>query len=160
MVLYDTLIRSGSPRETEFVAAHELGHAAENHVLKGVALSSVGLLAGFGMLAFVAARAAPWRWAGAEGIADLRAIPLLLLFLAVASLVALPVENAVSRRFEARADRIAIELTGDPDTAVRSFRRLAFSNLADLRPPRPAVWLLYTHPPIPDRIRAALTSRR
>jgi STE24 endopeptidase len=160
MVLYDTLIRSGSPRETEFVAAHELGHAAENHVLKGVTLSSVGLLAGFGMLAFVAARAAPWRWAGAEGIADLRTIPLLLLFLAVASLVALPVENAVSRRFEARADRIAIELTGDPDTAVRSFRRLAFSNLADLRPPRPAVWLLYTHPPIPDRIRAALTSRR
>lgn len=157
MVLYDTLLES-SEDETVFVAAHELGHRAENHVLKGILLSSAGLLVGFGALYLLSRNGAVWRWGGAEGVSDLRAIPLLLSFLLIASLVLLPVENAVSRRFERRADEIAIELTGDSDTAVRSFRRLAYKNIADLAPPEPIVWTLFTHPPIPERITSFLRS--
>ncbi|HEX2052075.1 MAG TPA: M48 family metallopeptidase [Actinomycetota bacterium] len=159
MVLYDTLVDAGDRRETEFVVAHELGHAAENHVAKNVAAASATLLVAFGALGWLATRRGPWAWAGASGVADLRAIPVLLLFALAGTLLAMPLENWVSRRFEARADTIAIELTGDPDTAVRVFRRLAFANLADLRPPPAAVWALYTHPPIPDRIRAATSPR-
>jgi STE24 endopeptidase len=154
MVLYDTLLRAGDQRQTIFVAAHELGHAKEGHVLKGVAASSVGLLAGFGVLALLAQRDALWAWAGASGVGDVRALPLLLLFVSVAGILVLPASNALSRSFEARADQVAIDLTHDPDAAVQSFRRLAFSNLADLRPPSAVVWLFYTHPSIPDRIRA------
>ena len=51
MVLYDTLLRSGTERETLFVVAHELGHEAESHVLKNIALSSAGLLGRFSLLA-------------------------------------------------------------------------------------------------------------
>jgi STE24 endopeptidase len=151
MVLFDTLLDS-SEDETVFVAAHELGHRAENHVLKGVLASSAGLLAGFGALYLMSRSGAPWRWGGAEGVSDLRAIPLLLTFLLTAGLVLLPLENALSRRFERHADEIAIELTGDPDTAVGAFRRLAFKNIADLSPPAPIEWALFTHPPIPERI--------
>ncbi|CAN5663630.1 M48 family metallopeptidase [soil metagenome] len=154
LVLYDTLLEAGGEDATLYVVGHELGHQAENHVLKGVLLSSAGLLAGFGVLAWLGARTAPWSWAGADGVGDLRALPLLLLFATVAGLISLPVENAVSRRFEARADEWAIELTHDPSTATRALRRLALTNLADLRPPSLAVALLYTHPSIPDRIRA------
>jgi STE24 endopeptidase len=154
MVLYDTLLRSGDESQTMFVVAHELGHARESHVLKGVAISSAGLLVGFAGLALLARNDELWAWGGATGVGDVRALPMLLLFAAVAGLVVMPVANALSRSFEAHADRIAIDLTEDPDAAVRSFRRLAYSNLADLRPPRPLVWLLFTHPPIPDRIRA------
>jgi STE24 endopeptidase len=64
----------------------------------------------------------------------------------------LPLENYASRTFERQADEAALELTHDPDIAVRTFRRLAFANIADLDPPQIAVWTLYTHPPIPDRI--------
>jgi len=67
-------------------------------------------------------------------------------------------QNAISRTFERQADRVAISLTGDPDTAVKVYRRLAFSNLADLRPPRVAVWGLFSHPPIPERIRNVLSA--
>jgi STE24 endopeptidase len=154
MVLYDNLLRGGDERQAVFVAAHELGHAREDHVLKNVAIASAGLLAGFALLAVLARQEALWSWAGASGIADVRALPVLLLFVALAELAVLPAANAISRSFEAHADRIAIELTDDPDAAVTSFRRLAFSNLADLRPPGPLVWLLYTHPPTADRIRA------
>ena len=158
IVLYDTLVSAGGERETEFVVAHELGHRIERHVVKNLMIASAGLAAGFGALLWLSARSGPWSWAGAAGIGDLRALPLLVLLVLVANLVALPVETAISRRFEARADEIALELTGDPDTAVRVFRRLAFSNLADLRPPAPVRWFFFHHPPPADRIRAAIVT--
>lgn len=157
LVLYDTLLRSGSEDETILVVAHELGHRMEGHIWKNLALSSVGLLAGFGALAFLARQSGVWDWAGASGIVDLRAIPVLLLFALLAGLVVLPIENTISRNFEARADDIAIELSDSPNTAVRVFRRLGYANLADLKPPAPLVWALFTHPPIPDRIEAVLS---
>jgi STE24 endopeptidase len=160
LVLYDTLLASGSEDETLHVVAHELGHRSENHVAQNVLIASGGLLVGFGALAWLSHRAGFWSWGGASGISDLRAIPLLMLFVAVATLVLLPFENLISRSHEARADEIALELTEDPDTAIRTFRRLAFSNLADLRPPDAAVAILYTHPPIPDRIDRALRFER
>jgi STE24 endopeptidase len=158
MVLYDTLLEAGGEEETLFVVAHELGHKKENHIAKGLLVSSLGLLGGFGVLYLLSKNENVWSWAGAEGVADLKAIPLLLLYLIVAGLLVLPLENGISRRNEATADRIAIELTDDPATAAATFRRLAFANLADLRPPRPAVWALFGHPPIPDRIEAVFRS--
>ena len=152
LVLYDTLIENGDEDETAFVVAHELGHKVENHVAQGVALSVLGLLLSFVALRWLASTEGPWEWAGASGIGDVRALPVLLLFAIAATFVAMPVENAISRRHEAAADRIAIDLTEDPATATRVFRRLALSNISDLRPPTIAVWLFFTHPPTPDRI--------
>lgn len=163
MVLYDTLLAAGDDDETMFVVAHELGHEAEDHVLKGVALSSVGLLAGFALLGWLGGRGWLWAWAGASGPGDLRALPVVALAALVMGLAALPAQNLLSRRFEAQADRIAISLTRRPDVAVRAFRRLAFANIADLDPPPVAVGLLYTHPPLPariERVQAARPRRR
>jgi STE24 endopeptidase len=158
VVLYDTLITDKPIDETLFVVAHELGHESERHVLKNIGFSAVGLFLGFGALAWLVARGPLLSWTGASAITDLRVIPGLVLFATLAGLFLAPVQNAVSRSFEATADRIAFELTGDPDPAIRAFQRLALSNIADLRPPAPAVWFLYGHPPIDDRIEAARTA--
>jgi STE24 endopeptidase len=158
VVVYDTLLSGGRRAETLFVVAHEMGHEKENHVLKNIALASAGLLLGFGGLAWLAGRAWFLSLAGASGVSDLRILPLLLLYAVVAGLLVLPIENGVSRAFERKADEIAVDLTGDPAAGVRSFRRLAFANLADLRAPRIAELTLFTHPPIPDRIRSILSS--
>jgi STE24 endopeptidase len=158
MVLYDTLIEADDEDATAFVVAHELGHQVEGHVLKNVAVASTGMLLGFAALTWLAQRPGVLSWVGASGISDLRILPAILLFVLVANLVALPFQNLVSRRFEARADEIALDLTDDPATATRVFRRLAFANLSDLRPPQPAVTMLFTHPPIASRIDSA-TSR-
>lgn len=154
MVLYDNLVANQPEREITFVAAHELAHEAEGHVWKSVALGSAGLFVGFAVVAALVSRPEVLRWTGASDAADLRTLPVVLALALVAGLALLPAQNAVSRRFEARADAIAVRLTDDPAAAIGAFRRLAFANLADLRPPRFVVWLLYTHPPIPDRIRA------
>lgn len=160
VVVYDTLLEAGGRDDTLFVVAHELGHAKENHVLKNVGLSCIGLAVGFGALFWLAGRPGVWRWAGAEGIADPRGLPIILLFATVAGVLSLPAQNAVSRSFERSADRTAFSLLPDPDPAIRSFRRLAFSNLADLRPPASVEFLFFTHPSIPDRIETAQSSAR
>ena len=155
VVLYDTLLAAGDEEETLFVVAHELGHEAEGHVLKNVGVSAVGIVAGFALLAWLVTGGPLLRWAGAGSLSDLRVLPVLLLFTVVAGLVTQPVANAISRSFEARADAIAFELVDDPAPAVGAFRRLAISNIADLRPPAPAVWMFFGHPPMADRIASA-----
>lgn len=159
LVVYDTLLEGGAREETLFVIAHELGHETHGHVVKNVIVASLGLAAGFAVLAWLASRPGLWAWAGASSIGDLRALPLLALFALGAGLVLLPVQNAISRHFEAQADRVALELTQDPAAAVRVYRRLAFSNIADLQPPDVAVWTLFSHPPIVERIESALAER-
>ena len=158
LVLYDTLLTNGTEDQTAFVVAHELGHQAEGHVPKNLLISALGLFGGFALLGWLGTRGGLWAWAGAEGPGDLRAVPVLLLLATLLTLVAMPLEAALSRRFEADADAIALRLTRDPDAAVGAFRRLALSNLADLDPPPVAVALFYSHPPIPDRIEAALAT--
>lgn len=159
LVLYDTLLEAGSDDETMFVVAHELGHKVKNHIWKGIAASSLALLAAFAVLYRLSQREELWAWGGAEGPGDLRALPLLLLFVLVASVITTPLESSLSRHHEREADAAAIELTGDPDTAVGSFRRLALANLADLDPPKTIVWMLFSHPPIPERIASAIAGR-
>jgi STE24 endopeptidase len=117
------------------------------------------LFGGFALLALLATREQLWSWSQSSGPGDPRALPLLLLYATVVGVLTLPLQSAVSRAFERRADAIALSLTNDPEAAVSSFRRLAFSNLADLDPPAVAVAVLYSHPPTVERIRAALSAR-
>lgn len=155
IVLYDTLLRASSLDEVELVVAHEIGHWKRAHIWKGIGLSLLGL----GIALWCGARVLEWAVRrGAfhlAGPADVAGIPLLLLVLFLLNLGSLPIQNAVSRTFERQADRTSLELTGDPAAFIRSEVQLARSNLADLTPPPLVVWLLYTHPPVAERIRMA-----
>jgi STE24 endopeptidase len=155
IVLYDTLIAGSSPEEVELVLAHEIGHWQHAHIWKGIGLSILGL----GILLWCGALVL--EWAARRGAfhlaspADIAGLPLFLLVLFVLNLAGLPIQNAISRHFERQADRASLELTRDPAAFIRAEVQLARSNLADLAPPAPIVWLLYTHPPVADRIRMA-----
>jgi STE24 endopeptidase len=153
IVLYDTLLTRASADEVEAVLAHEMGHRMYHHIWKGVVLSVVALFVGLGIAALVL------RWVSARGLithpADPAGLPLLILTLLLLSLVTLPLQNVVSRHFERQADRAALELTGNRQAHIKVEVDLARSNLADITPPRWAVLLLYTHPPVLERIAIA-----
>lgn len=157
IVLYDTLLTGSRPDEVELVVAHEIGHWKRAHIWKGIGLSLLGM----GIALWCGARVLDWavRRGGFRlaGPADVAGIPLFLLAMFVLSLASLPIQNAISRTFERQADRTSLELTGNPGAFIRSEVQLARSNLADLAPPRLVVWLLYTHPPVAERIRMAET---
>jgi len=119
-------------------------------IWKGVA-TEVGLIFGASFVASrVLARAVPAL--GLTGAADVAGLPVLLLAALALGVAALPAMNAVSRAHERRADRFALDLTGNPAAFTSAMRRLAFQNLAEPQPSRLTRWLFSSHPPIEQRL--------
>jgi STE24 endopeptidase len=157
IVLGDTLLAGFSQDEVEAVVAHELGHQVHGDIWR---LIGFGAGAGFGMawlLSQIAPRAV-WRTrerTGVSEVADEASLPVLALLMTAMGLVLMPVQAAFSRALERRADRFAVELTRNGEAYARAMEGLAAQSLADPEPPRPVVVMLYSHPPIVERIRAA-----
>ena len=152
IVLYDTLLAQSTPAEVRLVVAHELGHAANDDVVVGTVLGALGGAAGVCVLAVLLASPRLLRRAGADGPGDPRAVPLALALVASGGLLVSPAVNAVSRQLEQRADLASLETTGDVDTFVAGFRRLALTNVSELRPSPLEVALFSTHPSAPERL--------
>jgi STE24 endopeptidase len=91
------------------------------------------------------------RRAGAGSPGDPRVVPLVLLLMAVGTLLSTPLQNAVSRHVEARADVHALDLTRDPQAFVDMQRDLATSNLSDADPPAAWQWFFGSHPTTAQR---------
>src|ERR687897_111947 len=157
IVLGDTLLAGFSEDEAEAVVAHELGHQVHGDIWR---LIGFGAGTGFG-LAWLLSRIAPLairrtrEQTGVSELADEASLPVLALLMTAMGFVLMPVQAAFSRALERRADRFAVKLTGNGEAYAKAMERLAAQALADPDPPRPVVVMLYSHPPIAERIRAA-----
>jgi STE24 endopeptidase len=148
IALYDTLLDGRfTQQEILAVAAHELGHVERSHVWKGAAWFVLFAVPGVAVVAFVIDRRG--------GPRDPGLVPLALLCAFVLSLVVLPAANAVSRRYEAEADWIALAATRDPDAVAGLVHGLTVAGLGDPDPPGWSRVLLATHPSPLDRIAMA-----
>jgi STE24 endopeptidase len=157
IVLGDTLLAGFSEDEVEAVVAHELGHQVHGDIWR---LIGFGAGVGFGMawlLAKIAPRAVRQTRdrTGVSDVADEASLPVLALVMTALGLLVMPMQAAFSRALERRADRFAVGLTRDGEAYARAMERLAAQALADPDPPRPVVLMLYSHPPIVERIRVA-----
>jgi STE24 endopeptidase len=155
VVVFDTLLRRADARELQVVTAHELGHRRLRHVAAGTVLGVAGIVSGVAALWAILRAPAILHAAHVGGPGDPRAVPLLLLLLTGMELVGLPVETALSRRWERAADVFSLDLTGDLEGFAVAHRELAVSNLIDLDPPWPLYRMLFTHPTPPERIALA-----
>ena len=153
ILLSDTLLAEHSDDEIEVILAHELAHHVYRDIWTGMVLEAGLILAGC-YLADVALTAFA-RSFGLTGKPDVAALPLLLLAGGAVSIALLPFFNAFSRLHERRADRFALDLTGNVDAFISAMRRLAAQNLAEDRPSRLVEVLFYTHPPRRPRCRGA-----
>jgi STE24 endopeptidase len=157
IVLGDTLLARFPPDQIEAIIAHELGHQVHGDIWR---LIGFGAGAGFGM-AWLLSRIAPLavrrtsEQTGVSELADEASLPVLALLMTAMGFVLMPMQAAFSRAIERRADRFAVELTRNGEAYARAMEGLAAQSLADPDPPRPVVVMLYSHPPIVERIRAA-----
>jgi Zn-dependent protease with chaperone function len=139
VVLYDTLLDGRfSDGEIVWVSAHELAHVARSHVWKGVAWFAVFVLPGLALVAWVTERRG--------GLRDAALVPLALLCTLALSIATLPAQNAISRRYEAEADWLALRATGDPASDVALQRHFVLTGLVDPDPPAWARIVLGSHP--------------
>lgn len=154
IVVYDNLLDKPDA-EVAAVVAHELGHAKNRDVWIGTTLGALGAAAAVCFIAVLGAFPGLLRRAGVESITSPRAVALVLAAVAVVGLLTTPVQSAISRQLEMRADQYALELTQDPDTFAEMQAGLAAANLADVDPPRAHHWFFGSHPTTAQRIAAA-----
>jgi len=154
IVIYDTLLKTHTPREIVAVMGHEMGHYVLHHLWKGLAFGSVLILLGAwlvraGYPAFQ--RRLGVRW-GIGPIADVAGLPLVALIVSVFSFFAAPAANGFSRSEEHEADEFSLRVVGDPDALAASFVKFNSHDLSEYDPPRLVELWFYTHPSLEHRI--------
>ncbi len=153
IILGDTLLDEFTADEVEIVIAHELGHHVHRDIPMGLLVSAIIALVGLYLAAIVLDRGAVAF--GFSGPADIAALPLFALTVGFFGLITLPLNNAYSRWREGHADRYALAATRNPQAFANAMTRLANQNLAEADPEAWIVFLLYSHPPIRDRVAMA-----
>jgi len=153
VVLYDNLVDSQRDAVAHgavlSVVAHELGHAKHDDVLVGTVIGAAGAVAGVGLLGLLLSYRRQDRYATPE------AVPMLLAVFALASVLAMPVENGLSRQVETRADVDALRATGDLESFTRLQHDLAVRSLSDPSPQAWSQWWFGSHPTTLERIAIA-----
>ena len=154
IVVTDTLLESSTADEVEVVLAHELGHHVNRDIPRLIVFQGAITFAGFGIVHLaLSAWSEPL---GFDGVGDFANLPLLLLVVLVASLLALPMANSYSRRRERAADAFALRVTGRPDTFIDAMEKLGRQNLSQ-RQPHPLIeFLFHSHPSIAKRVEFAM----
>jgi STE24 endopeptidase len=148
VVLWDTILDGRFTRgEILSVSAHELAHVGRRHLWKG--------LAWFALLAVPGLAVVAWATNGRGGLGNPAVVPLGLLVALLLYLGTLPLQNAVSRRYEAEADWIALRATDAPEDFVALERRFVSTSLSQPDPPDALTFWFGTHPPPIDRIAMA-----
>jgi STE24 endopeptidase len=133
-----------TPRLDRFVLAHELGHLAHDHIWKSIWWYALFAFPGTYLLAWLT------RGRGGMGVPD--GVPLAIFVLIVLQLRQLPLQNVISRHFEAEADWSALRATHDPTAGRRLFTLFASQTLEDPSPPWWDYVLLENHPTLLQRI--------
>jgi STE24 endopeptidase len=153
IILGDTLLQEFQDDEIETVLAHELAHHVHKDIPLGMLVGSVMTLGGL----YLASLGINWgvQAIGFQGVADVAALPILMIVMGLFGLVTMPLQNAFSRWRERRADEYALSMTGKKEAYASALTRLANQNLAEVDPEPWVEMLLMSHPPLGKRIRMA-----
>ena len=158
IVVWDTTAGRVPDDEVMFIFGHESGHYVLHHIPKYIVIYSIGLF----IIYWACAGFATWlmrrfgeRW-GATELSSRTGFVVLLFTISIASFLAEPAGNAVSRHYEHQADVYGQEaihgLVPDPQkTAVAAFNALGQAWLEDPHPNPIIEFWLYSHPSTEQR---------
>lgn len=148
VVLWDTILDERFSRaEQDVVIAHELGHVRSRHIPKAVGWSALIVLPTLWLLALATRRRG--------GVGDPANLPYVFLVLTVLALLTAPLQNAVSRRYEAEADWRALNATRDPAADASLFQQFGKTSLEEPSPPLLDYLWFENHPTLAQRIAMA-----
>jgi STE24 endopeptidase len=153
VIVWDTLLDGRfSERELDVVLAHEFGHLSRNHIWKDVGWYALFAFPG----TFLISRAVRHR----GGMAVPEAVPFAILVFVVLSVLALPLQNVITRHQEAEADWLALQTTRDPTAARQLFRRFVPTTYDEPNPGFLDYVLRENHPTIMQRIAMTVAWQR
>lgn len=154
VVIWDTLIKDYTFQEVETVVAHELGHAYYGDTFWMWVGSG---LASFASCFILALACKSFRNLGKLNITvpyQPRAIPAIMLVFFILAKLFLPLANTYSRMVEYRADRFAVQISGQQEAYISVMKKLSQANPTIIDPPPLVEWFLFDHPAPLKRIQA------
>ena len=164
VVIWDTTEQKMTSPQVLFVVGHEMGHYVLGHVWKGMlfgfAVTFFAFYLGYRFSLWVIDRFGS-RWHIRE-LGDWASLPALILVISIVAFFLEPVGNGFSRVIEHHADIYGLEVIRGivPDShqaAAQSFQVLGETSLSYPYPSPFLVFWMADHPPIPARVRFAVT---
>ncbi len=160
IALFDTLIEQHAMTEMIAILAHEIGHFKRHHVKQMMAASILQMGGMLFLLSFFISYQGLFDAFFMERSSVYAGMLFFgLLFTPLDFFVGLGL-HSLSRRNEYQADRFAVSATGNPAAMVTALKKLASDNLTNLTPHPLYVFLNYSHPPMPERVREILKHTR
>jgi STE24 endopeptidase len=159
VVLGDNLMENMSVPEIESIIAHEVGHYKNRHIWKNLIIGTLEGLVGFFILNLVmrsifAQFLSSTSW-------NLTFFPVFVVLAGGISVFLFsPFSNALSRYFEKKADRYALENIQDKKAFMTAMAGLAGRNLSNAYPEWWVKFLYYSHPPVGERLAMAENYKR
>jgi STE24 endopeptidase len=154
VVLGDNLMENMSVPEIESIIAHEVGHYKNRHIWKNLVIGTLeGVVAFFilnlAMRSIFAQFLSSTSW-------NLTLFPVFVILAGgISAFVFSPFSNALSRYFEKKADRYALENIQDKKAFMTAMAGLADRNLSNAYPEWWVKLLYYSHPPVGERLAMA-----
>jgi Zn-dependent protease with chaperone function len=166
IVVWDTTARDLTLPQTLFIFGHEMGHYVLHHIYLGLAYSALLLFTGFWLTARLTG-AALTRFGQRlqiRALGDWSSLPLLLLLASLLSFFGEPLASTFSRWEEHQADLYALTVTAPVtkdagQVAAQAFQLLGQNSYSYPNPSPFLVFWSYSHPPIAQRIRFAISNR-
>ncbi len=152
IAFFDTLVEKHSVAELVAILAHEVGHYARGHVVKGLVLSVAYSGAVFFLLSVFLRHRGLFDAFTMEHTSVYASLVFFGLLLAPIELILSLLVNLQARRHEFEADRYAAETTGEPAAMASALVKLSADNLVNLTPHPFYVFLKFSHPPLPARV--------
>jgi STE24 endopeptidase len=144
ILLGDTLLARYEKEEILSALAHEIVHYRDHHTWWLILWQSLLTLIMFYL--FYRIQPFAYDWFRFEQAADMAAFPLFILLFSILSYLLRPVGSALSRLYERKADKGALELTADPGSFIRLIAKLCNEQLSIAYPNAVIEWYKYSHP--------------
>jgi len=151
IVFFDTLLKHLTPSQIEAVLAHELGHFKRKHIVKGMLLSVLMTLIGFGVLAWLMQQS--WFYSSFS-ISEPSTYMALILFMLVSPVFTFfitPLMARFSRKHEFEADEFAAQQSSATEL-IAALVGLYKENASTLTPDLLHSAFYDSHPPAAIRI--------
>ena len=154
IVFFDTLIKKNSIDEILTILAHEMGHYKLKHIFKTMieSILETGLV-----LLILSLFMNNRELFNAFRMDNLSIYASLIFFgflYSPVSILLSIVTNIFSRKYEFEADRYVLRSTKKGEAFVSALKKLSVDNLSNLTPHPLKVFILYSHPPVLERINA------
>lgn len=154
VVLFDTLVDQMNLSQVQSILAHELAHWKKAHVWKLMASSAIKTGIVLAILAVLLTTDWLYQMFGVPVGVEYAGLVLAGLWVGPLQQLIAPLENRLSLRYEREADAFAVDVMDGGDELITALQRLVGENLSNPFPHPLYATFHYSHPPIPDRMKA------